>query len=96
MARKVKHYSDCGNFYNYYQEHNKSPKTICGRDMTSRYLFTDDVNRVTCSRCLKKLEKSQMLDGQLNGRQMVINTISDIGGCGDDDHDAYLQRLGIG
>jgi hypothetical protein len=96
MARRVRHYSDAGNFYNYYQEHNEAPKTLCMREMTQNYAYTAISEDVTCSRCLKKLEKQQMLTGQRNGRTLRITTVRDIGSCGDDKVDLYLQRLGIG
>ena len=95
MARRVRHYSDCGNFYNYYREHNAAPKTLCKREMTGNYLFTTDISQVTCSRCLKRLEKEQMMDGQANGRAIRITTVDDIGSCGDAAQDLYLQRLGV-
>ena len=96
MARRVYHYSECGNFYSYYREHGVVPKTHCGRDMTGNYFFVANPDQVTCSRCKKKLEKEGRLRGQSNGAPIVINRVRDIGSCGDDAHDLYLQRLGIG
>lgn len=95
MARRVRHYSDCGNYYNYYREHNKVPKTICGRDMTANYSFTNVIANVSCARCLAKLNKEQMLQGQINGTVLRITNVADIGSCGDEKVDLYLQRLGI-
>jgi hypothetical protein len=96
MARMVTHYSECGNFYDYYQEHDERPKTLCNREMTWRYRFTSEVERVTCSRCKKTLEKRQMMPGQANGAVVRITTARDIGSCGDEKVDLYLERLGIG
>jgi hypothetical protein len=63
--------------------------------MTHNYLYTDNIDSVTCSRCRVKMEKLQMLDGQANGRRVVITQAGDIGDCGDEGVDLYLQRLGI-
>ena len=95
MARRVRHYSDIGNFYNYYTEHGTVPKTLCSRDMTGNYLFTDVMENVTCSRCKAKLVKQGMLPGQANGAVLRITNVRDIGDCGDEKVDLYLQRLGI-
>lgn len=95
MARRVIHYSDCGNMYAYYREHNESPKTLCNRVMTHNYHFSDNIERVTCTRCRTKLEKLQMMPGQSNGAVIRITTAKDIGSCGDEKVDLYLQRLGI-
>lgn len=95
MARRVRHYSNCGNYYDYYREHNKTPKTACGRDMTALYSYTNTITNVTCSRCLSKLNKEQMMAGQANGQVLRIDKVADIGSCGDEKVDLYLQRLGI-
>ena len=95
MPRRVYHYSEIGNYYNYYRENGEAPKTLCNREMTARYYFVGDPDRVTCSRCKAKLEKRGMLQGQSNGRPMRIDRVRDIGSCGDEAHDLYLQRLGI-
>lgn len=91
----VIHYSECGNYYDYYRQHNESPKTLCGREMTFRYRFTAQAERVTCSRCKSSLAKRQMMPGQANGETLRITEVKDIGSCGDEVHDLYLQRLGI-
>lgn len=96
MARPVLHYSEIDNYYDYYSEHNERPKTLCGREMTWRYRFTREAEQVTCSRCKKSLEKRQMMPGQANGAVVRITTVKDIGSCGDEKVDLYLQRLGIG
>ncbi len=94
MARRVRHYSDCGNYASYFREHNESPKTLCNRVMTWNYIFTDNVEQVTCSRCKSKLEKQGRMAGQANGSVLTVLKPSDID-CGDAQHEAWLARLGV-
>ena len=95
MARRVRHYSDIGNFYNYWREHREYPKTLCSREMTANYIYTEVMENVTCSRCKAKLVKLGMMPGQINGGTLRITNVRDIGACGDDKVDSYLERLGI-
>lgn len=94
MARRVRHFSDCGNFYNYYREHGEVPKTLCNREMTGNYIFTGRVEDVTCSRCQAKLEKQGRMPGQANGTVLTVLQPSDVD-CGDKHHEAWLARLGL-
>lgn len=96
MARRVIHYSDIGNYYSYFREHNTRPKTLCSREMTANYRYTEVMDNVTCTRCKAKLVKQGMMPGQANGATLRITNVSDIGACGDEKVDLYLQRLGIG
>ena len=95
MARRVRHYSDIGNYYNYFREHNARPKTLCSREMTANYIYTEVMENVSCTRCKAKLVKMGMMPGQPNGATLRITNVSDIGACGDEKVDLYLQRLGI-
>ena len=94
MARRVRHYSDIENYYDYYREHGARPKTLCSREMTGNYIFTKRVEDVTCSRCKAKLEKLGMMAGQPNGEVLRITTASDVN-SGDERTELYLQRLGV-
>jgi len=96
MARVRHYYADGRSGVNEYASMNGvMPKTLCMRTMTYNYLHTNQPEAVTCNKCLAKLSKLQMMDGQANGRIMRIANVCDIGDCGDEEVDLYLQRLGI-
>jgi hypothetical protein len=98
MSRKVTHYSNIGDFHlQGMSSGGVAPKTLCNREMTRLYRFSDDVEQVTCVRCIKKLEKLHMLQAPVVASvpRVRITSVRDIGSCGDEKTDLYLQRLGI-
>lgn len=94
MPPRVRHFSEAGNLYTYFREHESMPKTLCNREMTNRYRFTAVPEQVTCDKCKAKLIKLRRMAGQVNGEVLTVLKPSDVD-CGDAHHEAWLQRLGI-
>lgn len=96
MRKRVRHYSEYdGNESLMMKEINGDIplKTLCGFEMTPNYFYTNNVQEVTCPRCIKKLVKIGAL--KENDQVIRISKPSDIGHCGDERTELYLKRLGI-
>lgn len=78
MARRVRHMRQSG-----------GDKTLCNREITSRYWLTDYPDQITCVRCKNRAIRMGLLEGEITPQSSVVDDKTE------EQHNDWLSRMGI-